>query len=96
MRGVTLFREREKLDKAQAKLARSQAQLANTRTLQEAEARRALKDMHREVQMEEVRKSLKPHSLVSGLIVLVLNQPPPPPPKMVGNWAGGYCSLAIT
>ena len=47
-------REREKLDRAQAKLARSQAQLANTRALQEAEARRALRDIQREVQMEEV------------------------------------------
>ena len=43
------------MDRAQAKLARSQAQLANTRTLQEAEARRALRDIQREVQMEEVR-----------------------------------------
>lgn len=49
------LREREKLDRAQVRLAKTQTEKANLQTLQEAHARRSLRDMQREVQMEEVR-----------------------------------------
>ena len=48
-------REREKLNHAHTKLARAQATRANLQTLHEAQARRTLHDVHREVKLQEVR-----------------------------------------
>ena len=49
------LREREKLERAHTKLARAQAERANQQALQEADARRNLRTMHRDIRMEQVR-----------------------------------------
>lgn len=49
-------RERGRLDDAHIKLAKTQAQRANHALLQEARARRTLREMQHNVQLEEVRK----------------------------------------
>ena len=51
-------REKERLDKAHLGLARLQAEKSNQAIVQEARARRALRDMKHDVQMEEVREVL--------------------------------------
>jgi hypothetical protein len=49
-------RERERLDRAQAKLARTQAQRAKEAAVQEAKARRVLREMKSDVKREQVRR----------------------------------------
>ena len=49
------LREREKLERAHTKLAKAQAERANHQALQEADARRNLRTMHRDIRMEQVR-----------------------------------------
>ena len=51
------LREREKLERAHTKLAKAQAERANQQALQEADARRNLGTMHRDIRMEQVRYS---------------------------------------
>ena len=47
-------REREKLDRAHIRLAKLQAEKANQAIIQEARARRTIREMKHDVQMEEV------------------------------------------
>ena len=49
------LREREKLERAHTKLAKAQAERANQQALWEADARRNLRTMHRDIRMEQVR-----------------------------------------
>lgn len=48
------LREREKLERAHTKLAKTQAERANQQALQEADAVRSLRTMHRDIQMDQV------------------------------------------
>lgn len=48
------LREREKLERAHTKLAKAQAERANQQALQEADAVRSLRTMHRDIQMDQV------------------------------------------
>ena len=48
------LREREKLERAHTKLARAQAEQANQKALQEADALRNLRTMHHDIRMEQV------------------------------------------
>ena len=50
-------RERERLDRAQAKLAQTQARRTKEAAVQEARARRILREMKNDVKREEVRRS---------------------------------------
>lgn len=50
------LREREKLERAHTKLAKAQADRANQQALQEADAMRTLRTMHRDIRMDEVWK----------------------------------------
>ena len=50
------LREREKLERAHTKLAKAQADRANQQALQEADAMRTLRIMHRDIRMDEVWK----------------------------------------
>lgn len=47
-------RERELLDHAHTKLAKTQAERAKDKAIQEAKARRVLREMKQDVKMEEV------------------------------------------
>lgn len=52
-----LEKEKERLDRAHNRLAQTQAQRAKEAAVQEAKARRALREMKQEVRMEQVRVS---------------------------------------
>jgi hypothetical protein len=49
------LREREKLERAHTKLAKAQAERANQQALQEADTRRNIRTIHRDIRMEHVR-----------------------------------------
>ena len=48
------LRERERLERAHTKLAKAQAERANQQALQQADALRDLRTMHRDIRMEQV------------------------------------------